>query len=209
MGAGRGAPDRLGQHVDENLAQGARLAENFNTLRKRQVELDVTRGRLAFNERPGIGDGVIQRAGGGCLRGPGVSEESGEGERVLGRFQKIAGAVADVARILLVALAAERAEHLKHHHLGEADDGVEGRAQLMIDPRHEVGPIVVRGRMAPGARRLGDMNRLRSRIEGDFRGGEDCGGVGPIGGRSFVTRRRDGASEVGSSAKYGKRGASH
>ena len=96
---------------------------------------------------------MLERAGDGRIGGLGRGEQRRQGQRVLGGFEKIVGAVADVAHVLLVAGVAERAEHLQRHHLGKADDGVEGRAQLVIDARHEVGPIVVGGK-ARDARRL-------------------------------------------------------
>ena len=101
---------------------------------------------------------MFKSAGDGRFGGLGCREQRREGQGVLGGFEKIAGAFADVAHVLLVALVAERAEHLQRHHLGKADDGVEGRAQLVIDARHQVGPIVIggmRGGMAPGANRRG------------------------------------------------------
>ena len=41
--------------------------------------------------------------------------------------------------VLAVALVADRAELLLHHHLGEADDGVERRADLVADLGEEIG----------------------------------------------------------------------
>ena len=51
----------------------------------------------------------------------------------------------DVANIFAVAARAlplDQAEHLVLDDLGKADDGVEGRAQLMAHMRHELGQFV-------------------------------------------------------------------
>jgi hypothetical protein len=39
----------------------------------------------------------------------------------------------DVLEVLAVALVADRSEALLHHHFGEAEDGVEGVADLVAD----------------------------------------------------------------------------
>src|SRR5438876_1013821 len=45
---------------------------------------------------------------------------------------------ADVLHVFDVTLVAERAEPFIDHHFGEADDGVERRADLVADPRQHV-----------------------------------------------------------------------
>ena len=52
-------------------------------------------------------------------------------EDVVDDVEQILPAAADVAAIFVVFLGAERAEHAGFHDLGEADDGVERRAQLV------------------------------------------------------------------------------
>ena len=64
-----GARDGLGQHVDEDLAQRARLGQNLDALGKHEVEPHIAAGGLALDERPSIGDGVLERAGDGRLGG--------------------------------------------------------------------------------------------------------------------------------------------
>ena len=53
--------------------------------------------------------------------------------------QEILAARADVAAIFLVFVGAERAEDAALHHLGETDDGVERRAQLVAHVGEEFG----------------------------------------------------------------------
>ena len=55
VGARGGARDGLGQHVDEDLPQGARLGNDFDALGKGEAELDLAAGSLALDERPGVG----------------------------------------------------------------------------------------------------------------------------------------------------------
>src|SRR5581483_6943320 len=45
----------------------------------------------------------------------------------------------DVAQIIAVTLIADRSEALVHHHLREADDGVERRADLVADLGEKLG----------------------------------------------------------------------
>ncbi len=52
-------------------------------------------------------------------------------EDVVDHVQQEVSAVADVAAIFVIFVGAERAEHAGFHDLGEADDGVERRAQLV------------------------------------------------------------------------------
>jgi len=57
----------------------------------------------------------------------------------------------NVLQVLFVALVADRAEALLHHHLGEADDGVEGRADFVADLGELIQQCV--GLMQPQANR--------------------------------------------------------
>ena len=52
-------------------------------------------------------------------------------EDVVDDLEQILPAAADVAAIFVIFLRAERAEHAGFHDFGEADDGVERRAQLV------------------------------------------------------------------------------
>ena len=55
-----------------------------------------------------------------------------------------AGSV-DVLEIVLVTLVADRAETLLHHHFGEAEDGVQRRADFVADLGEKVGLGRARG----------------------------------------------------------------
>ena len=52
-------------------------------------------------------------------------------EDVVDDLEQVLAALVDVAAIFAIAVGAERAEHARLHDLGEADDGVERRAQLV------------------------------------------------------------------------------
>ncbi len=120
-------------------------------------ERDGAGGGLAADEGPGVVGQVLQIAGRGSLAAAGIGRERGQRQRVLGGFQKIGGAVADVLGVVLVALVAERAEQLEHHQLREADDGIERRAQVVVDAGHELGPgpVALRREAAALAWRVG------------------------------------------------------
>src|SRR5271169_3039485 len=57
---------------------------------------------------------------------------------------------ADILDVFDVTLVAERAEPLADHHFGKSDDGVERRADLMADPRQQIG-LGVRGALGQTA----------------------------------------------------------
>ena len=67
-----------------------------------------------------------------------VSIRDRSGEVVDDGDHALAGG-ADVLHVFDIALVAERAEAFADHHLGKADDGVERRADLVADPRQQVG----------------------------------------------------------------------
>ena len=52
-------------------------------------------------------------------------------EDVVDDVEQVLAALVDVLAVVAVLVAADRAEHLRLHDLGEADDGVERRAQLV------------------------------------------------------------------------------
>src|SRR5688572_13396074 len=63
---------------------------------------------------------------------------------------------ADVAEIFAVALVLHRPEALLDHHLGEADDGIERRADLVADARQKLRLLPGSGLgRAPGGDQLG------------------------------------------------------
>ena len=87
-------------------------------------------------------------------------------EDVVDDREEILAARADVAAILLVLLRAERAEDAALHHLGEADDGVERRAQLVAHVGEElglgaVGALGLRLLVEVALGEVGELLRLR------------------------------------------------
>ena len=81
--------------------------------------------------------------------------DAGEVEDLVDEMQEVAAAVEDVARVVAVGRIFDRAEQLGLHHLGEAEDGVERRAQLVAHGGKEARLGVVGGFRAP-ARLVGN-----------------------------------------------------
>ena len=98
-------------------------------------------------------------------------------ENVADDAEKMLRAGADVARIAGIARAADRAHHLVRHHLGEADDGVQRRAQLVAHIGEELGLAAAR---ELGFLLGGDERQLGGLAVGDVeRGGDDERGRPP------------------------------
>src|SRR3546814_3500547 len=62
----------------------------------------------------------------------------GEVEHVVDQAEQVAAAVVDVPHVLAVARVAERPQRLLLQQLGESDDGIERRAQLVTHHRQEL-----------------------------------------------------------------------
>ena len=139
LAAGRGELDRIGDQVEQHLLGLALVATQ-----RRQI---VGKGDLIRERR-------LVDAPGGQL--PDRAHDVAQVEHVLGeldfsRFglrqvedvvddlQQVGAAGVDVADIGAVLLVAERAQHLAQHHLGKADDRVQGRAQLVAHGREKAG----------------------------------------------------------------------
>ena len=74
-------------------------------------------------------------------------------EQVVGEAHHMAAGSVDVLEIVLVALVADRAEALLQHHFGKAQNGVQGRADLMADLGEKIGLGGARGLGGSRARR--------------------------------------------------------
>ena len=59
-------------------------------------------------------------------------------QNVVYEAQQMVTAIMNVRGIFLVMAVADRTEHLVLHHLGKADDGVQGSAQLVADAGEEI-----------------------------------------------------------------------
>ena len=133
----RGELDRVVEDLREDLVQGP------------LVGLDVASGLNGAHQRDAFCSGAL------CDGGHGVADDlghvdGGRGERHVTGFdprnlkdvvddgEQVEAAAADVAGVVAVAFIAERAEHLALHHLGEPDDGVQWRAQLVAHLGQEV-----------------------------------------------------------------------
>ena len=64
-------------------------------------------------------------------------------EDVVDQIEQVGAAALDVAQVFTIALAADRAVHLLDDHVGETDDGIQGRAQLVAHRGQELrlGPV--------------------------------------------------------------------
>src|SRR5262249_60424211 len=78
-----------------------------------------------------------------------------EVEDIVDEIEQVGAAAPDVVQILPVALATDRAVHLLDDHVGEADDRVERRAQLVAHHGQELrfGAVGAFG-VVPGAEQL-------------------------------------------------------
>jgi len=126
----------------------------------------MMRSRLAcgLHCRDAIFDGVVE-----VLVGEGEVQFAGldpaEIEQVVDDGGHAFAGSADVLHVLDVTLIAERAEPFIDHHFGEADDGIERRADLVADPRQHVGLGACRAicqppRLAQLALALSDLRQV-------------------------------------------------
>src|SRR5262249_23228960 len=103
---------------------------------------------------------------------------------VLDQTQQVQGAVVDVFGIALVAYRTQGAEHLAPHDLGEAEDRVERRAQLVAHIGQEFG--------LGAAGRLGGLAGAVGGLGADLRG--------DVGDRALVVEERAGPVAHGAGA---------
>ena len=111
-------------------------------------------------------------------------------EDAVDQLQQMIARLVDQPRIFQIARSAERAEHLVRHHFGEADDGVERRAQFVahIGEEARLGAVGLFGEIA----RL-DQFALVGLALGDVAGdGDDVGGLAVgLGHRAAADLRPD------------------
>lgn len=80
----------------------------------------------------------------GFLHLPLARLDLGEIEHIVDDVQQVLAAQRNVAEIFAILGRTDGAEHLFRHHLGEADDGVHGRPELVAHMREEFGLAPVR-----------------------------------------------------------------
>ncbi len=107
-------------------------------MRQRSADDDALAVGLRLHQRDAALDQIVE-----VLVGEGELELAGLDPAQIGEIvddgdHALAGS-ADVLHVFDVTLVAERAEPLFDHHFGKSDDGVERRADLMADPRQQVG----------------------------------------------------------------------
>ena len=117
---------------------------------QRDAHDDPLARRLRLHQRDAFADDAV-----GVDGGEGELElarlDLAQIEQIVGEARHVAAGGVDVLEIVLVALVADRPETLLHHHFGEAQDGVQGRADFMADLGEKVG--------LGGARGLGGVAR--------------------------------------------------
>ena len=127
----------VGEEIEEHLLQRAAVGLQHQMLRPVAIERDVALGGGLAHHLHAVGDDVgeihiadIERHAAGLdLR---------HVEDVVDHLQQIGAARIDIAGIFLIFGMTERSEQSLLHHLGEADHGIERRAQLVTDIGEEL-----------------------------------------------------------------------
>src|SRR3546814_7643393 len=84
----------------------------------------------------------------------------GEVEHVVDQAEQVAAAVVDVPHVLAVARVAQRPQRLLLQQLGESDDGIERRAQLVTHHRQELRLGLAGGRSEEHTSELQSLIRI-------------------------------------------------
>ena len=126
----RGELHRVRQQIERDLLEGAAVGAQMQVGRDFRDQLEVLVLRPGRDDAHGIGQQRVELE---ILEieADAASLDLRHVEDVVDDVEQILPAAADVAAILAVFLGAERAEHARLHDLGETDDGVERRAQLV------------------------------------------------------------------------------
>ena len=128
------------QQIDHDLANGPALAEKLEVGGTTGFEGDIASLRLGGKEAPGFrSDGFDRDRLRGALHAR-ARQQGRHGERVLGGFQELASAVADVAGVFAIARVSDGSEQLGVHDVGKADDGIERGAQIVAHLSQERHP---------------------------------------------------------------------
>ena len=137
--------DRVGQQVEHDLVEGALVGDRSPAARRCKLhdELDAGLARLQRQDLAAVGDHLLGREPlGRDLEIAGLDLRHVE-NAVDDRQEMMAGAV-DQVGIFLPPLGADHQRALLHQHFGEADDGVERRAQFVAHGREEAALCGVR-----------------------------------------------------------------
>ena len=121
----------IGQKIDQHLLDGALVGEDRAGARPDiEFQRDASALGLQLDEAHGAAGDVVQvehfleqfeLAG----------LDLGHVEDAVDQFEQVPAAFMDQLGVFEIFRAADGAEHLMRHHFGEADDGVERRAQLV------------------------------------------------------------------------------
>ncbi len=159
---------RVGQQVDQHLLDRALVGvEHHRALRQVDLHGEAMLDRARANQaRDAVRDLVAIDLFHAQLEAAGFDLR--QIEDVVDEAEQMLAAVADVADVGDVALVAERTEQLALHHLGEADDGVERRAQFVADVGEELGlGAVGDDGLFPGLHQLVLVLLLRGQVAAD------------------------------------------
>ena len=133
--AGVGELDRVGEEVDEHLAQARRVQQRGARVLGSVVELDAALGREVAHPDDAFGGDRRRRHGDG-IEADVAGLDARRVQRLVDQRQQVSGAAAhDPEELVLAAVELPGAPVAQQ--LGEADDRGQRRAQLVRDPGHE------------------------------------------------------------------------
>ena len=172
--AARRELDGVGEQVDEDLLNRALVGEDVAAFaRHRHGERDALAVGGDLHEAQRLAGDVLQ-----IERLLAEIELAGldlrHVENAVDEFEQMAARFVDQAGIFQIARRTDGPEHLVRHHFGEADDGVQGRAQLVahIGEEARLGLVGLLGHVASVDQfalmglALGDVARHRDDIGG-------------------------------------------
>ena len=138
LAAGIGEVDRVADQIERDLPQRAGVGDHRRQrMRKRGADDDALAVGLRLHHRDAALDQIVE-----VLVGKGEVEPAGldprQLEQIVDDGDHMFARAADILQVFDIAFVAERAEPLRDHHFGKADDGIERRAHFMADPRQQV-----------------------------------------------------------------------
>ena len=133
LAARAGELDRVRQQIEHDLAQRPLVGDDLrHPGRERGANDDARAACLRLHDADALLRQLVEADIGECeIELAGL--DLGKIEQVVQQRDKVHAGGVDVLEIFAVALVADRAEALRHHHLGETGDGVEWRANLVTD----------------------------------------------------------------------------
>ena len=123
----------IGLYLAQGAFVGPKLGEVFLEL---AAERDIARACAQLNHVAGIVDHVHKRD---CFLVQLVAPrfDPGKVENFIDDIEQVLARAVNVVDVFAVGVVADRAEDLRFHHFGKAEDGIERRAQFMAHVREE------------------------------------------------------------------------